>query len=129
MGETKKKTKQYVEPSINSPVLNKTASLLLDAKTITSVQNQMEQLNKMRKYKNHFRRLGSIMWKILQKQLTTQKIFNLHWSNAGIIQQQQKKNISANHHLLLKWMKHFTFARVVNTEIKNGAFVCMWYLR
>ena len=36
MEETKKKTKKYVKPSINSPVLNKRTSLPSDTKTITS---------------------------------------------------------------------------------------------
>ena len=35
-GETKKKTKKYVKPSINFPVLNKTTSLPSDTKTVTS---------------------------------------------------------------------------------------------
>ena len=35
-GETKKKTKKYVKPSINFPVLNKTTSLPSDTKIITS---------------------------------------------------------------------------------------------
>ena len=36
MGETKKNTKKYVQPFISSPVINETASLTLDTKTITS---------------------------------------------------------------------------------------------
>ena len=36
LGETKKNTKKYVQPFISSPVINETASLTLDTKTITS---------------------------------------------------------------------------------------------
>ena len=58
-GETKKKTKKYVKPSVNSPVLNNIASLPSDTKPITldSKQNAaIEEDEKMQESFSAFRK-------------------------------------------------------------------------
>ena len=55
-GETKKKTKKYVKPSINSPVLNKITSLPSETKTITSDLKPNAAIEEDEKMQESFRK-------------------------------------------------------------------------
>ena len=56
--------KKYVKPSINSPVLNKTASLPLDAKTRTSDSKPNAAINTA---KNTVISIDFLVWKVCGK--------------------------------------------------------------
>ena len=74
-GETKKKKKKHVKPSINSPVLNKITSLPSETKTITSDLKPNAAIEEDEEMQESFRKHYV---KNIAEQLAIQKIFNLH---------------------------------------------------